>query len=318
MLSLLNGQQIQKAIINRKNTKCSACFAYSITAALNHQNIQNHPEKIKNIAPFIDQYNFEDIDFPAGIKDWKKLEQNNKTIAYNILQVPHNEKNIIHVYKSKHDHTRKNQGVLLMITDGEKWHYTALKSRETEDSFNRPIKSVSRLFSGIKSNNNGDFYCLNCLHSFRTYNILKKHEKLCENNDFCKVDMPSKKNNILKYSDGLKSLKIPFVIYADFECLLLKQQSCQNNPDKSYTERKAIQEPFGYSLDLVCSFDLKENKNSFYRGEDCIKKFCKELQELETKIINYDQKEMIPLTDKENKYYENQKKMLHMPKKVLL
>ena len=67
--------------------------------------------------------------------------------------------------------------------------------------------------------------------------------------------MPTKKNNILKYSHGQKSLRIPFVIYADLECLLLKQQSCQNNPDKSYTERKAIHELCGYSLDIVCSFD---------------------------------------------------------------
>ena len=58
----------------------------------------------------------------------------------------------------------------------------------------------------------------------------------------------------------MKSLKIPFVIYADLECLLVKQQSCQNNSDKSYTERKAMHEPCGYSLDLISSFDLKENK----------------------------------------------------------
>ena len=76
-----------------------------------------------------------------------------------------------------HNHTRKNHVVLLMITDGEKWHYTALKSEQTEDRFNRPTKSLSRLFRGITSNHKGDFYCLNCLHSFRTCNILKKHER---------------------------------------------------------------------------------------------------------------------------------------------
>ena len=89
------------------------------------------------------------------------------------------------MYKSKHNHTRKTQLVLLMITDGEDWHYTALKSECTEDRFYRPIKSLSRLFKGITSNYKGDFYCLNCLHSFRTYNKLKKHEEFCENNDFC-------------------------------------------------------------------------------------------------------------------------------------
>ena len=84
-----------------------------------------------------------------------------------------------------------------MITDGEKWHYTVLKSELTEDGFYHPTKSLSRLFKGITSNHNGDFYCLTCLHSFRTYNKLKEHERLCVNNDYCKVDMPDKKHSIL-------------------------------------------------------------------------------------------------------------------------
>ena len=59
-----------------------------------------------------------------------------------------------------------------MITNGKqsdkvnKWHYIALKSVSTDDGFNRPIRSLSRLFGGITSNNHGEFYCLGCLHSF--------------------------------------------------------------------------------------------------------------------------------------------------------
>ena len=79
------------ATINPKN-KDNKCFQYSITVALNHQNIENHPERISNIKPFINQYNWEGIDFPAGIKDWKKFERNNKTIALNILYVPQIQK----------------------------------------------------------------------------------------------------------------------------------------------------------------------------------------------------------------------------------
>ena len=112
--------------------------------------------------------------------------------------MPHDEKNICHVYKSRYNHTRKNQVVLSMINDGEKWRYTALKSEQTENGLIRPTKSLSRLFRGIKSNHKGDFYCLNCLHSFRSNNILKKHEKLCENNDYSYIEMPTKKNNTLK------------------------------------------------------------------------------------------------------------------------
>ena len=119
--------------------------------------------------------------------------------------------------------------------------------------------------------------------------------------------MPIKFNKFLKYNHGEKSLKTPFIIYVDLECLLLKQQICQNNPNESYTERKAIYEPCGYSLDLVCSFDLREEKKNLYRGKDCIKRYCSELKELGTKEINYEQKEMTPLTDDENKYYKQQK-----------
>ena len=59
----------------------------------------------------MDQYNWKGIDFPAGIKAWKQFEQNNKTIALNILYVPHNTKKKNLAYKSKYNGKRKNQVV---------------------------------------------------------------------------------------------------------------------------------------------------------------------------------------------------------------
>ena len=86
---------------------------------------------------------------------------------------------------------------------------------------------------------------MNCLHLFRTSNAFKKHERLFDNNDYCKVEMLTQFNKPLKYNYGEKLLKTPFVIYADLKCLLIKKQSCQNNPNESYTERKVIHEPCG-------------------------------------------------------------------------
>ena len=123
--------------------------------------------------------------------------------------VPHEEETINLAYKSKYNRECKNQVILLMITNGKKWHYIALKSERTEDEFNRPTKSLPKLFRGITANHNGDFYCLIFLHSFRTDNALKKHGRLCKNNDCCYVEMPTKVNKILKYNHGEKSLKTP-------------------------------------------------------------------------------------------------------------
>ena len=112
-----------------------------------------------------------------------------------------------------------------MITNGRKWHYLA-------------VKSLSALLRGIKSNRNRDFYCLNCFHSYSTKNKLKKHEKVCNDYNYCYVKMSDEFSKILKYNHGEKSLKAPAIIYAELECLLEKIHSCQNNSEKSYTEKK--------------------------------------------------------------------------------
>ena len=78
--------------INPKNTKNNMCFQYAITAALNHQNIDHHPEIISKLRPFINNHNWKDKEFPSHSKDWRKFEQNNKTIALNILYVTYNTK----------------------------------------------------------------------------------------------------------------------------------------------------------------------------------------------------------------------------------
>ena len=85
-----------------------------------------------------------------------------------------------------------------------------------------------------------------------------------------------------------------------------ERTSCQNNPEKSYTEKKAKHEPSGWAMLTKCSFDKTEDKLDYYRGKDCIEKLCKKLKKRAMKIINYEEKEMIPLTYEENKSYKEQ------------
>ena len=130
---------------------------------------------------------------------------------------------------------------------------------------------------------------------------------MCQTDDYCSVEMAAKLDKFLKYNHDEKSFQTPFKIYVDLECLLLKQQPCQNNRNESYTERKAIHEPCGYSWDLVCSIDSKEDKHSFYRGNDSIKKFCSELNNLGARAVIYEQKETTPLITHNDAFYQNQK-----------
>ena len=185
----------------------------------------NNPQRISKIKSFVDRYSCKETDFASHSKDWKRFEQNNKTIALNILFVQHNTKQIRHAYKSKHNFKIENRVVLLMISDAMKEHYLA-------------VKGLSALLRGITSNHKRYFYCLNCFHSYSTKEKLEKHESICNDHDSCYVEMPNNSNKILKYNPGEKSLKAPFIIYANLECLLKKIHSYQKDFEKSYTEEK--------------------------------------------------------------------------------
>ena len=114
----------KRAAINPKN-KDDKCFQYALTVVLNYDKIKKDPQKISKIKPFIDQYDWKEIDFPSHGKDWRKFESNNKSIALNILYVPHNTEKTRHACESKYNLTPESQVILLMITDGKKWHYLA-------------------------------------------------------------------------------------------------------------------------------------------------------------------------------------------------
>ena len=150
----------KRATINPKNNN-NNCFQYSLTAALRYQNIKSRPEWVSNLKPFIDKYDWEGINFPPKQeKDWKKIESNNKSIGLNILFATYNTEEIRLEYVSKHNHKCENQVILLINTEGKKWDYL-------------DVKSLSALFRGITSKHDGDFYCLNCFHSYSTKNKLK-------------------------------------------------------------------------------------------------------------------------------------------------
>ena len=133
-----------------------------------------------------------------------------------------------------------------MISNGENWHYLT-------------VKNLSGLLRGIISNHEGDFYCLNCFHSYRTKNKLEAHKKICENPDYCHIERPTKDNNTIKYNQGEKCIKLPFVVYADLECLLERMSTCYNNPEKSSTTKININHRVIQYLLTVHSINRKTN-----------------------------------------------------------
>ena len=143
---------------NSKNED-DKCIIYATIASLNHDKIDNHPERISKLKPYINDYNWHCLEFPAQPSDWEKIEENNKSIALKILFVPNGTKDIRLAYKSKYNGKREEKVILPMIGDGEKWYHLA-------------VKNLLRLLRRISSNHVGDNYCLRCFHSYSTPNKL--------------------------------------------------------------------------------------------------------------------------------------------------
>ena len=160
------------------------------------------------------------------------------------------EKEIPPAYISKYNSAREKEIILLMVPNEEKegreakskarWHYLA-------------VKKLSTLLHGINSKHKSDFYCLSCLHSFRTENKLKSYEKVCRN--FCGTVMASGKDKILEFNQYMKSDKMPYIVYADIESLIKKIGGCANNPEKSSTTKIGEHIPCGYSMSTIWALD---------------------------------------------------------------
>ena len=105
----------KEATINNDNS-----FQNALDDALNYQTIKTNPERISKLKPYINKYNWEGIDFPAGSKDWIKFERTNKAIALNVLYVQYNTKTISVAYRSEYNNKRRKQVIWLMISNGKK------------------------------------------------------------------------------------------------------------------------------------------------------------------------------------------------------
>ena len=122
--------------------------------------------------------------------------------------------------------------------------------------------------------------------------------------------MPSEKDNTLEFKQNMKSDKMSHINYADIESLIRKVDGCANNPEKYSTTEIVVQIPPGYSMSRIWRSDHIENKHTFYRGKDCMKKFCTSLREHAKNIIDFEKNKMLPVTKEDSKSHQDKKVLL--------
>ena len=226
----------KKAIINMKNKNNDKCFLWCVLRALNPKD--RDAERIdKDLKSKEDTLNMEGIAYPVELKNIKRFEKQNPDISISVLGYSKNERiyplKISEYTKAKKEDERKHNIVLLLIKNGDNSHYCL-------------VKNLSALLSSqVNSHKSKNYFCLNCLNGYDTPEKLEKHKEYCGEKESIKIIMPEP-NSFIKFKNYLYSERAPFVIYADFESLLKPMDTCEPNPNKSFTLKYNKHEPVSF------------------------------------------------------------------------
>ena len=271
----------KRAVVNIKNED-NQCFKWCITRALNP--VDKDPNRItKKLVEQSKSFNWEGLKFPVGLKEIKIFEKNNSSIAINVFGFE-DEVYPLKISKEK----RINNIDLLLISDEKKQHYCL-------------INNLSRLIRSSLTNHNGPVeICRSCLNHFPDKDKLQNHEKYCFQNEAIKIEMPKEESSI-SFKHHNRAIKVPFVVYADFEAFTKEIQPIPQNDRVSFTQKYQHHQPSGFCYKIVgqnikrCAlFRAKEN-------EDVSRKFVEMLEEDIKNIFkqfNFSKK-MLPLTTQE-------------------
>ena len=249
-----------KSLINLQN-KDNECFRWCHIRHLNPQ--EKDPQRIKKTdKEYISKLDYSSIEFPVTIKQMNKIEKQNN-ICINLFGYEEKQKFPIFISKEKFtDHME-----LLLITEGENNHYVLIKD------FNK------FMFNQTKHEHRKHF-CMYCLQCFSREDVLTEHKNNCiVINGEQAIKMPEKGDKVC-FQNHHKQLSVPFVIYADFEAITEKVDSCQPNNEKSCTEVYQKHTDCGYGYKVVCCYDHESTKPvQIYRGENAVYKFMENMLE---------------------------------------
>lgn len=147
------------------------------------------------------------------------------------------------------------------------------------------VKDFNRLLNDGQKGNQL-FHCHYCLHGFTKKRLLQNHVIYCQVHGAQRTEMPTEEDKWLKFTDISKQLKVPFVVYADFESILERHYGCHPDPNKSSTIKLAKHVPSGFTYKVVGISPETTENHVTYRGEDAVEKFMDHMVKLEEKLVS--------------------------------
>ena len=96
--------------------------------------------------------------------------------------------------------------------------------------------------------------CFRCLFTFNSEKSLASHYEYCKSHEAIKIEHPEEGSE-KSFKNHNRSMRVPFIVYADFESFTPQLSTCQPNPDKSYTKRYQKHTPSVFCYHIKCFDD---------------------------------------------------------------
>ena len=245
----------KKAVINMKNND-DQCFKWSVVRALNP--VAKNSERVsKELKDQSERLVWSGLKFPVKLDQIVVFEQLNPQISINVFGF----ESVVYplrLSKRKSEQRERSENEqtinLLLISDEAKQHYCL-------------IKSLSRLLSSqVSGHKESNVFCLNCLNHFPNEEKLKIHEEYCLKNQTIKIEMPEK-GSLVTFIHHNRSIKVPFVVYADFEAFTEEIPRSKQNEKFSFTQKYQRHKPSGFCFKIVCFDERYNQKPVLFRAE---------------------------------------------------
>ena len=257
---------LSNSILNIENED-EKCFLYCVLASLHPQ--QALPEHPQLYEPYVHEVVMTGIQYPVSINDIPKFEKQNENISINVFSF---EDGSIVPMRVTNYSNRLHHVDLLWLKSADTSHYCL-------------ITDLNRFLSRTKRCHQKMYYCPYCLHGFTREDLLINHKDYCSSHGPQKVILPSEeKDVILKFKEYEKTLKVPFVIYADFETVNVKLHTCIQNPECASTTPTAKLEACGFAYKVVCEDPQHTKPTVIYRGPNASNKLIESLLEEQKEI----------------------------------
>ncbi|KYN07670.1 PREDICTED: uncharacterized protein LOC108779646 [Cyphomyrmex costatus] len=256
----------KKAVVNVRSED-NACFALSMVAAL--YSAKNHVDRISSYPPYANVLNLDGIEFPMKFKDIKKFERLN-AVSINVFGIE--DGNILPL---RLNDDKKEKHVNMLYIQGP---------RNDGIGHFAWIKNLSRLVgSQINKYGHKKFFCDRCLHYFCSDEKLKSHAVDCDKLNDCAIRLPSEDDKWLTFSNHCRKERVPFIVYADLECVLQKTEDASTPSALSYAYQQ--HEVFSIGYYVQCSYDTS-SAYRFRRDNDCVSWFAGQLEDLAHRVKN--------------------------------